>query len=189
MPVLHATFWHPRPESAVTDIVDKATRSRMMSGIRGKNTKPELVLRKALHAAGFRYRLHVKDLPGKPDLVFPKYKAVIFVHGCFWHGHNCRYFKVPQTRTEFWLQKIGQNKLRDESQHAELVKQGWRILVVWECATRSNRSSGLFMLIDYVTDWLLKGLSTSQIDESGLKPLPCSATESVTTSKALPPNT
>lgn len=143
-----------------------------MSGIRGKNTKPELVLRKALHAAGFRYRLHAKDLPGKPDLVFPKYKAVIFVHGCFWHGHDCRYFKVPQTRTEFWLQKIGQNKLRDERQLAELVKQGWRILVVWECATRCNRSSEMDMLIDYISDWLLKHSPTTQIDKSVLSETP-----------------
>jgi DNA mismatch endonuclease (patch repair protein) len=82
----------------MADIVDKATRSRMMAGIRGKNTKPELLVRRALHAEGFRFRLHVKDLPGKPDIVLPRYKAVIFVHGCFWHGHECTHFKWPKTR-------------------------------------------------------------------------------------------
>ena len=104
----------------MTDIVDKATRSRMMSGIRGKDTRPEVLVRKALHALGFRYRLHNKSLPGKPDLSFPKYKAVIFIHGCFWHGHSCRYFKVPKTRTDFWQDKINSNRLRDAQQLVQL---------------------------------------------------------------------
>lgn len=120
----------------MADIVDKATRSRMMSGIRGKNTKPELVLRKTLHRMGFRYRLHVSGLPGRPDIVLPKYKAVIFVHGCFWHRHNCRYFKWPKTNVRFWKDKFTGNKLRDRKSLRELRNSGWRTLVIWECQIR-----------------------------------------------------
>lgn len=168
----------------MTDIVDRATRSRMMSGIRGKDTRPEVLIRKALHARGFRYRLHVAALPGKPDMVFPKYRAVVFVHGCFWHGHDCRYFKVPRTRTDFWLEKIGANCRRDRRQMAELRQMGWRILVVWECATRSNFLRQNDMLIDYVADWLIMDDCESQIDEAGLRVLPCLMTESVAVSEA-----
>jgi len=108
-----------------------------MSGIRGKDTKPEMVLRRALHADGFRYRLHDKSLPGRPDLVFPRFKAVVFVHGCFWHGHaGCPYFKVPSTRAEFWTAKIEGNRSRDERDRVALEAAGWRTAVVWECATR-----------------------------------------------------
>lgn len=154
-----------------------------MSGIRGKDTKPEMLIRKVLHAQGFRYRLHVKDLPGKPDLVFPKFKALVLIHGCFWHGHNCRYFKVPKTRTDFWLEKIESNRRRDDKQLAELQKHGWRVLIIWECATRKNDQITRSMLIDCITNWLIMGDCDSQIDETGLKPLPCLATESVITSK------
>ncbi len=119
------------------DIVDAATRSRMMSGIRGKNTKPELTIRRLLHAAGFRFRLQRKDLPGKPDIVLPKYKVVILVHGCFWHMHDgCHYYRLPTTRTEFWKNKLGGNRLRDSRNIALLNEAGWRVLVVWECAVR-----------------------------------------------------
>ena len=105
-----------------------------MSRIRGKNTKPEMLVRQYLHAHGLRYRLHTKTLPGKPDVVLPKYHTVVFVNGCFWHRHeNCRYFVVPKTRTEFWLDKIGRNVTKDQKQHAELQSQGWRVLTVWEC--------------------------------------------------------
>ncbi|WP_324731255.1 very short patch repair endonuclease [Pseudomonas paeninsulae] len=172
----------------MADIVDKATRSRMMSGIRGKNTKPELIIRKALHAQGFRFRLHVNDLPGKPDLVLPKYKAVIFIHGCFWHGHDCRYFKAPQTRPDFWLNKIGQNKSRDEYQQAVLQGLGWRVMVVWECAVRAVNGQKNGTLIDLIAKWLINGGSYIQIDESSLVTPPCSTTESAITLKALPPN-
>lgn len=173
----------------MTDVVDKATRRRMMSSIRGKDTKPEVLIRKALHAQGFRYRLHDKALPGKPDLVFPKYKAVVFIHGCFWHGHDCRYFKVPQTRTAFWVDKIAGNQRRDARQLALLNNTGWRVLVVWECATRKNKTLAKDLLIDYVVNWLIMGRCDAQIDETGIKPLPCLTTESVTTLKVLPPNT
>lgn len=149
-----------------------------MSGIQGKNTNPEISIRKALHARGFRYRLHVKHLPGKPDLVLPKYKAVVFVHGCFWHGHTCRYFTPPQTRPDFWLEKIGKNQIRDRSQEASLLEQGWRVLVVWECAVRSMKREKSLLLIDLIAEWLINGNEHLQIDENA-----CSATASVITSK------
>lgn len=173
----------------MTDIVDKATRSRMMSGIRSKNTRPEVLIRKALHAQGFRYRLHNKSLPGKPDLSFPRYKAVVFIHGCFWHGHNCHFFRMPQTRTSFWLDKINGNRQRDARQLVQLKQAGWRVLLVWECAIRKNGVTPNKMLIDYIANWLIMGGCDSQIDEAGIRPLPCLTTESVTTLKALPPNT
>jgi len=122
----------------MTDVVDPAKRSLMMAGIRGKHTKPELTVRGMLHAAGFRFRLHRKDLPGKPDLVLPKYRAVILVHGCFWHAHvGCRLAAVPVSNSEFWQAKLNANRERDRRQLAELRSLGWSVLVVWECATRS----------------------------------------------------
>lgn len=139
----------------MTDIVDQATRSRMMSGIKCKNTKPELIIRRFLHAKGFRFRLHVGELPGKPDLVFPKYGAVIFVNGCFWHGHSCKYFKAPSTRTEFWLGKIGSNRERDERNTALLMEAGWRVATIWECAVRSAVAShSISELTDRIGRWL-----------------------------------
>jgi DNA mismatch endonuclease, patch repair protein len=118
----------------MADVHDKKTRSYNMSQIKGKNTKPELLVRKFLHAQGFRYRLHDKKLPGKPDLVLPKYKTVIFIHGCFWHGHaDCRYYVVPKTRTEWWLNKINRNQNNDSKALAALKSHGWKIIVLWEC--------------------------------------------------------
>ena len=118
----------------MADVHDTATRSFNMSRIKGKNTKPEMLVRKFLHAHGYRYRLHDKSLPGKPDIVLPKYKAVIFVHGCFWHGHkNCKYFVVPKTRTEWWLNKINGNIANDAKAVKALKKQGWKIINVWTC--------------------------------------------------------
>ena len=131
----------------MVDIVDKETRSRMMSGIRGKNTKPEIIVRKALHAAGYRFRLHCKDLPGKPDIVLPKYRTVIFVHGCFWHGHMCKKFKWPKTRQKFWREKIEGNIERDKKAIAELEKLGWRVKVIWECDLSSFDAQTLKSLI------------------------------------------
>lgn len=152
----------------MTDVVDAATRSRMMSGIRGKNTSPEVLIRKALHAKGFRFRIHVIDLPGKPDLVLPKHRAAVFVHGCFWHGHNCRYFKVPKTRPDFWLDKIAKNQTRDELQVTALMSDGWRVLIIWECAVRFMKRQKNFLLIDLVADWLVNGSEYCQIDENSL---------------------
>jgi DNA mismatch endonuclease (patch repair protein) len=121
------------------DVVDSATRSRMMSGIRGRNTRPEILIRRLLHANGFRFRLHVRDLPGKPDIVLPKHKAIVLVHGCFWHGHGCRLFKWPSTRVEFWRTKIECNRANDEKAVATLIAAGWRVAIVWECAIRATR--------------------------------------------------
>lgn len=120
------------------DNVDSATRSRMMSGIRASNTKLEVRLRSVLHRYGFRYRLHVRNLPGTPDMVFPRYKAVVFVHGCFWHGHDCPLFRWPRTRPEFWRNKIDRNRENDCRVRTALMAAGWRVGVVWECAIRGK---------------------------------------------------
>lgn len=125
------------------DVVSAQTRSRMMAGIRGKNTKPELVLRRALHGLGLRYRLHGLDMPGRPDLVFPKYRAAVFVHGCFWHAHGCPLFKWPATRPDFWRKKIGGNRERDERVRKLLLDAGWRVIEVWECALKGRRRRDL----------------------------------------------
>lgn len=126
------------------DIVDAAVRSRMMSSIRGKDTKPEMLVRRYLHARGLRFRVHRRDLPGRPDVVLPKWKAAIFVHGCFWHGHNqCPYFRLPATRTEFWQFKIAGNVARDARAEETLRSMGWRVLVVWECAIRDHSAGTL----------------------------------------------
>ncbi len=110
-----------------------------MSRIRSKDTKPEMLVRRFLHKNGFRYRLHVKTLPGKPDIVLPKYKTVIFIHGCFWHGHEgCRYYVVPKTRTEWWLNKIGGNIANDSNAKAILQDAGWNIITIWECELKKS---------------------------------------------------
>ena len=116
--------------------MDAATRSRMMSGIRGRNTKPEILVRSLLHREGFRFRLHVRELPGKPDIVLPKYRAAIFVHGCFWHGHDCPLYRLPGTRPDFWRNKIDRNRASDRRARDALLAAGWRVAVVWECALR-----------------------------------------------------
>lgn len=140
------------------DVVDRNTRSQMMSGIRGKNTQPEMTLRKYLHACGFRYRLHVAGLPGKPDLVLPRYRLCIFVHGCFWHRHSgCRYVTTPKTNTEFWMNKFSDNQKRDDKVRTELLNAGWRVFEIWECGFKSRPVESL--------DWLpgcIKG-GTSQL--------------------------
>ena len=122
----------------MADVVTTAKRSEMMAGIKGKDTKPEITIRKALHQMGFRYKLHDKTLPGKPDLVFPKYRAVIEVNGCFWHLHNCHLFKWPGSRREFWEEKLTKNKERDQRNREELKAKGWRLLVVWECSIKGK---------------------------------------------------
>jgi DNA mismatch endonuclease (patch repair protein) len=120
--------------ATMTDVHDKVTRIYNMSRIRATNTKPEMLVRKFLHTQGFRYKLHDNTLPGKPDLVLPKYKTVIFIHGCFWHGHNkCKYFVVPKTRTDWWLKKINTNSSNDVKAIKALKKEGWKIIIVWEC--------------------------------------------------------
>ena len=126
----------------MADVHDKKTRSFNMSQIRAKNTKPEMLVRRFLHAQGFRYKLHDKKLPGKPDLVLPKYKTLIFIHGCFWHGHEgCRYYVVPKTRTDWWVNKINTNKANDTKAIKALKKNGWKIINVWECDLKANKLS------------------------------------------------
>ena len=135
----------------------------MMSGIKGKNTKPELLIRRGLHALGFRYRLHVKDLPGKPDIVLPRWHAVIFVHGCFWHGHDCHLFKWPKTRTEFWRKKIEANSRNDERAMAALQDRGWRALVVWECALKGRTRMRNNQVVEEAARWLKSGDTSQEI--------------------------
>jgi DNA mismatch endonuclease, patch repair protein len=136
------------------DTVDKKTRSRIMASVGQRNTGPELRLRKALHRLGFRYRLNERNLPGSPDLVFPKYRAVIFVHGCYWHSHGCKYSTIPSTRKEFWLNKFEANKKRDKRKIDSLLELCWRVLVVWECAMKFKKKDEFDELIGQVTEWL-----------------------------------
>lgn len=134
----------------MVDVVDKQTRSRMMQGIRGKNTMPELVVRRRLHALGIRYRLHAASLPGRPDIVIRKYRMAVFVHGCFWHGHTgCRYFKLPTTNPVFWKEKIEGTQQRHARQMAELVTAGWRVATVWECRVRDNVEQVVLDLVSF----------------------------------------
>ena len=147
----------------MADVVTPDVRSRMMSGIRGRNTKPELILRKGLHALGFRFRLHNRRLPGKPDIVFPKYKAVLFAHGCFWHGHNCHLFKWPSTRPEFWRAKIARNKKVDRRAILALEATGWRVGIVWECALKGRTRLLLPDVIRQCAEWLRSGKLTLTI--------------------------
>ena len=123
----------------MADVHSKETRSYNMSRIKGKDTKPEMLVRRFLHANGFRYRLHVKDLPGKPDIVLPKYKTVIQVHGCFWHGHNkCKYYVVPKTKTDWWLAKINGNKANDTKANKALRNLGWNVIEIWTCNLKKD---------------------------------------------------
>lgn len=159
------------------DVVDPATRSRMMASIRGRNTKPEVRLRSALHQSGLRFRLHRKDLPGRPDIVLPSRKAVVFVHGCFWHRHeNCRFATTPATRSEFWQQKFQNNVERDKRTEALLLAAHWRVATIWECSLLANR-------VEHTTrsliDWLNsddKRYETSPVRASAdLAPAPLKA--------------
>lgn len=153
----------------MTDIVDKQTRSRMMAGIRGKDTKPELALRRALHGRGFRFRLHAKNIHGRPDLVFPKYSAVVFVHGCFWHRHEgCRYTTTPSTRPEFWLAKFEANVERDSAARARLLDDGWRVATIWECALRKPEQ--VAASAELLSVWLLSDEGQIEIGEEDTHP-------------------
>lgn len=136
------------------DIVTLEVRSRMMAGIRGKNTKPEMILRRGLHAAGFRFRLHDRALPGKPDIVFPRYKAALFAHGCFWHGHDCHLFKWPSTRPDFWQTKIHRNREVDALVSTALQETGWRQGIVWECALKGKARLPIETVLAECASWL-----------------------------------
>lgn len=138
----------------MSDIVSPATRSRMMSGIKAKNTRPEMLVRRLLHSEGYRFRLHRKDLPGTPDIVLSKFKIAIFVHGCFWHSHHgCNFAKVPVTRSEFWAKKLSANAARDKATVEKLNAIGWRVLCIWECATRGSGS--IDDLMSDISSWML----------------------------------
>jgi DNA mismatch endonuclease, patch repair protein len=146
----------------MADVHDKKTRSYNMSQIKGKDTKPEMLVRKFLHANGFRYRLHVKDLPGKPDIVLPKYKTVIFVHGCFWHGHEgCRKSTLPKTRTEWWKNKVIGNINNDAMAINALEKLNWRVITIWSCELNFNDQNRSF-------ESLLKCLLPEKLARQGL---------------------
>ena len=147
----------------MADVVDPATRSRMMAGIQGKNTAPEILVRRGLHARGFRFKLHDRRLPGRPDLVLPKYRAVIEVNGCFWHGHGCHLFKWPSSRREFWSEKISSNVARDQRNASALHQLGWRILVIWECAIKGTARQGADAVVDAAVEWLQSGQSRGEI--------------------------
>lgn len=139
----------------------------MMAGIRGANTKPELFIRRALHARGFRYRLHPRNVPGVPDIILPRWRAAVFVHGCFWHGHDCPLFRLPGTRTDFWLAKIERNRARDTEVSAALATQGWRQLVIWECAMRGKGRMDPVLLIDRAGQWIKDGNESLELRGTG----------------------
>ena len=138
----------------MADVVTPAVRSRMMAGIRGKNTRPEILIRHELFARGYRYRLHVSSLPGKPDLVFPKRRAVIFVHGCFWHRHGCALFKWPSTNFSFWRTKILRNCSVDRRSLRQLKIADWRVLTIWECALKGATRGEIDKVVETTTRWL-----------------------------------
>jgi len=135
----------------MNDVVDPGTRSKMMRGIKSKNSKPEVNLRTALHLLGFRFRIHRKDLPGRPDIVFPMYRAVVFVHGCFWHRHGCHLTATPKSNSAFWEAKFRANVLRDARQFRALVEGGWRVAVIWECELRK---AGAGVVAERLGRWL-----------------------------------
>lgn len=138
----------------MTDVVDRKKRSKMMSGINGKNTKPEILVRSGLHRLGFRFRIHYRKLPGKPDIALPKHNALILIHGCFWHGHDCHLFRWPRTNTEFWQDKIQSNRARDTKQRQHYRQNGWRTLVIWECALKGKHKRAFSSLLEEVRGWV-----------------------------------
>ena len=147
----------------MSDIVDRNTRSRMMAGIKSTNTRPEMIIRRGLHHLGFRFRLHSKKLPGKPDLVLPKYGAVIQVQGCFWHGHDCQLFKWPSTRKDFWQKKILGNIERDIRTNNKLRELGWRILSIWECSLKGKDRLPVEDVLTRSASWLRSDAQTGCI--------------------------
>ena len=148
-----AVTCRPDTNPTMSDVHSAEVRSYNMSRIWSKDTKPEMTVRKILFANGFRFRLHRTDLPGKPDVVLPKYKTVVFVHGCFWHGHEgCRYFVVPKSRTEWWLNKINRNKELDQINAVKLQEMGWRVIEIFECQLRKGE-------LEKTAKWLIKELT------------------------------
>jgi len=142
----------------------KKLRSKNMAAVKAANTQPEIFIRKLLHAQGFRYSLHNKKLPGKPDITLKKYKAVVFVDGCFWHGHDCPRFSWPKTRTEFWHKKISGNIERDRKNHIALLEAGWRVGRVWECAIKGKSKLDPQIIQTHLKNWLHSNLSELNIE-------------------------
>lgn len=153
----------PRRLGLMGDIVSPEMRSRMMAGIRGKNTKPEVQIRSLLHRRGFRFRLHAKELPGHPDIVLPKWNAAIFVHGCFWHGHDCHLFRLPQTRHQWWKEKIERNRAVDIKTIELLRCSGWRVLSVFECALKGKQRLPVPELSQKIVGWILSTSAQREI--------------------------
>lgn len=147
----------------MVDIVSAAARSRMMSAVRSRNTAPEVAIRRGLHSRGFRYRLHVRALPGSPDIVLPKWRTVLFVHGCFWHGHTCHLFRLPATRREWWRDKIDGNIARDSLAVEALMSEGWKVIRIWECAIRGREARGVKETIDLVESFVRGDLAEMEI--------------------------
>jgi len=134
-----------------------------MSGIRSRDTRPELIVRKGLHATGLRYQLHSRDLAGRPDLVFRSRRAAIFVHGCFWHGHDCHLFKVPGTRRDWWTAKIDRNRTRDAQAFEQLEADGWRVLTIWECSLRGKFALGSAEVVRQAAEWVRHGTRSTEV--------------------------
>ena len=151
----------------MTDSLDGLARSALMSRVRQKHTAPEMTVRRALHAAGLRYVLHPKSLPGRPDLVFPRFGVALFVHGCFWHGHDCRAGRLPSTNAEFWRAKIEGNRQRDARKAADLKSRGWRVLCVWECETKAKDFAGMASILVRSVKESAANDSSSSSDENG----------------------
>jgi len=147
----------------MVDVLSESQRRLNMSHIRGKDTKPEMLVRKGLHARGRRFRLHRRDLPGSPDLVFSGFSAVVFVHGCFWHGHDCQLMTMPSTRTEFWSAKLAANSARDRRAVRALRALGWRVLTIWECSLRGRRRLGFDAVIGKAERFLVGRRGTAEI--------------------------
>lgn len=154
------------------DTVDKATRSRIMASVGQRDTGVEKMLRSALHQMGLRYRLHVPSLPGRPDLVFPRYRAVVFVHGCYWHAHGCHRSTVPRTSQGFWSEKFAANKLRDAKKEAALLDAGWRVMTVWECTLRGKTARPPEKVAAAIRKWLLSPARRGRV---GIAQMPFSA--------------
>jgi DNA mismatch endonuclease, patch repair protein len=160
------------------DVLTPEQRRHNMSRIRGRDTKPELMLRRGLHGSGLRFRLHAGKLPGRPDLVFPRHHAVVLVHGCFWHGHNCGLFRMPTTRREFWNGKITGNRSRDRRNIESLLKEGWRVLIVWECSLKGPARRSLQDVVSASAAFIRGPTRCAEIsgkdsDASGQFPDPC----------------
>lgn len=151
-------------EQLMTDILDPEARSARMGAVRQQHTTPELAVRKAAHAAGLRFRLHRRNLPGTPDLVFPKHQTVVFVHGCFWHRHEgCRKSTMPKSRTDFWSQKFDQNRERDAQNIAKLTALGWRVVVIWECQTRDPAKLAVALARAFSDDVIKRGCGQGNV--------------------------